>query len=132
MHRIPIYVLVLAVVVAASAMARGGQTTPAEFMKAFAAAANEGQYAALEKFLAADTITWIKSPAGQNLGGIKGLCDQWTKKGTIKDFEIVKEEVQGEVATVTARITYKDGSVLDPDVTRLVKENGAWKIAMGN
>ncbi len=122
---------ILTLVIAAPGSALVFQSTPAEVMKTFASTANEGQYAALEKFLAADTVTWIKSPAGQSAGGVKGICDQWTRKGTIKSFEIVKEEILGDRATVTARILYKDGSVLDPDVTRLIKENGAWKIAMG-
>ncbi len=131
MHRMLRTLSILTLVVAASASARAVQSTPGEVMKAFASAANDGQYSAAEKLVSSGAMAWIKSPAGEAAGGFKGICDQWTKKGTIKSFEIVKEEVVGDSATVTARIVYKDGSVLDPDVTRLVKQDGGWKIAIG-
>jgi len=46
----------------------------------------------------------------------------------LRSIQTEKEDVQGELATVTTLITYTDGTT-QRDVTKLVLEDGAWKIS---
>jgi hypothetical protein len=46
----------------------------------------------------------------------------------IKALDTQKEDVLGETASVSTLITYLDGST-QQDVTKLVLENGSWKIS---
>src|SRR6185503_15401863 len=50
------------------------------------------------------------------------------RNGTIAKVEIVKEEVRGEGAVVTANISFKDGPPLQDDRTELIKEDGSWRL----
>src|SRR5579863_4389964 len=45
------------------------------------------------------------SRGGQRAGGIRGICDQITKNGSITKIVIVKEEIRGEGAVVIADVT---------------------------
>jgi len=58
----------------------------------------------------------------------KHVWDSITRKGTIKDVEILKEEVKGEGATVSFKITYKDGKRVK-FTEDLVKKDGRWKVS---
>jgi hypothetical protein len=64
-------------------------------------------------------------------GGKSVLIEQGTEKiketGGIKDFKIISEDVQGEIATEEFIIIYGNGSK-EENSERLIKEDGKWKI----
>ena len=107
------------------------QNSPGDVAKAFYAAANEGRYSEAEQMLSEDAKNFIKGTLGQMVGGIKGICDQNTRDGTIARVDIQKEEVRGEGATVIAKISFRDGSSKDDDKTSLIREKGSWRITLG-
>jgi hypothetical protein len=104
------------------------QESPSSVVKEFFALANEGKYTDAEKLLSTEFKGALNGVIGQMTGGIKGLCDDVTKNGTLTRVEVVSEEVRGEGATVIAKLHFKDGSTKE-DKTALRKENGKWRIA---
>ena len=107
------------------------QNSPGEVVKSFYLDANAGKYSDAEQLLANDADKAMKGDLGQLAGGFKHICDEETKNGTVVRVDIMKEEIRGEGATVTANITYKDGSTKSNDKTGLIKEKGSWKITLG-
>ena len=90
-------------------------------------------YRAVEK---GDTDTAISLITPEVVGLIgenkirAGLQEQGLKirqKGGIASIELRDEAVVGEIATLTAVLTYGDGSS-DTEKTKLRKMNGEWKI----
>jgi hypothetical protein len=51
------------------------------------------------------------------------------KKGGIESVEIIKEEIEGETATVTHKTTFGNGDE-EEETTELVKVDGQWIISM--
>ncbi|HET9227497.1 MAG TPA: DUF4878 domain-containing protein [Thermoanaerobaculia bacterium] len=111
--------LVLALLVACAGR------TPSSAVKSF--------YRAVEK---GDTDTAISLITPELVGLVgenkirAGLQDQGLKikqKGGISAIEIRDEAVVGEIATLTAVLTFGDGSS-DTEKTKLRKMNGEWKI----
>ena len=125
--------LPLAILILASLFIIGcvpSQKSPGDVVKAFYTAANEGEFSELEETISEATIIALKSHLGQLGGGIKGTCDRISRNGSIIRVEITKEEIRGQGATVTANISFKDGSTKSNDKTNLIKEKGSWKIAL--
>ncbi len=58
---------------------------------------------------------------------LRYFTERIKEKNGIKRFEILKEEVTGEIATVNFQISYGDGSVKADEVD-LVKESGRWRL----
>lgn len=102
--------------------------SPSDVVKDLYSAANEGKYSDAEKLFSQETLNAIKGLLGQMGGGLKGICDENTKNGSITRVEILKEEIRGEGATVIARIYFKDNTTKENDKTSLIKEKGIWKI----
>ena len=118
--------------------------SPSAAVKEFYAAANEGRYSDAEKYLSTEAMAAIKDSSRQLSGAIedqgvkvdfdmtplavKSLCNTITKEGKIKNVEILKEDIRGERATVTARILFADGTSNASDITQLIKEKGQWKV----
>jgi len=65
-----------------------------------------------------------------SFGGVKALCDQNTREGTIQSIATTGEEIRGEGATVITTFTFKDGSKLEGFRAPLLKEKGIWKVAL--
>jgi hypothetical protein len=107
------------------------QKSPGDVVKAYYSTANEGEFSEWEKTISEATRSALKKHLGQLSGGIKGTCGRISRNGSITRVEITKEEIQGENATVTANISFKDGSTKSNDKINLIKEKGSWKIAMG-
>ena len=55
--------------------------------------------------------------------------DKWLETLEDIEFEILSVSEDGDVATVTLRITQKDGEEIDTDEMELKLINGRWKIA---
>jgi len=66
---------------------------------------------------------------GKLMAGLSEETNHIKDKGGVKDIEIINEEITGESARVTARVSYGNGSDKS-DNTKLIKENGAWKITI--
>jgi hypothetical protein len=110
------------------------EKSPSAVVQAFLAAANEGRYSDAQEMLSEGARNVdVNSERGQGAGGIRGICDQITKNGSIAKVVIVKEEIRGEGAVVTADVTFKDGSMVkgDQNPIPLMKEKGAWKLTLG-
>jgi|GEM_PF-6214262 len=81
-----------------------------------------------------DAANLLSSNHIRNRGGIERVKKEITeeawqlkeKKG-FKSFEVEKEEVFGELASVTAKVVLTDGTARIV-TCKLVKEDGAWKI----
>jgi hypothetical protein len=98
-----------------------GSSSPSDVVRKALAKANEGNYSTASEFLTAEARKkeiYSKDP--------KKFWDTITSDGTIKEVEIIKEEVRGEGATVELKITYKDGETVKVK-EELVKEGGSWK-----
>ena len=107
------------------------QKSPGDVVKAYYSAANERKFSEWEETISEATRSALKSHRGQLGGGIKGACARESRNGSIVRVEITKEEIRGESATVTANISFKDGSTKSNDKINLIREKGSWKIALG-
>ncbi len=108
------------------------QKSPGEVVQAFYMAANEGRYSDAKALLSEDLKKTIDGDLGQLHGGIKGVCDKGTKNGTVTKVDIVKQDIRGEGATVTAAVFFKDGSKESEQISQLILESGSWKITGGD
>ncbi len=61
------------------------------------------------------------------VGGLQGGTEDIKKKRGIKTFKIVKEDITGEMATVSFEIIYGNAET-EKDNMKLKKEDGKWKI----
>jgi len=52
-----------------------------------------------------------------------------SKKGGIKNIEILNEDTKGDISNIKFQITYGNGSTTI-DSQKLIKEDGKWKIAV--
>jgi len=103
-----------------------GGGSPSGVVKSALMKANAGKYSEAHEYLSSEMQKAFESGEMK-----KRLWDEITKQGTIKDIEILKEEVRGEGATVSFKITYKDGSVVESEES-LVKEGGKWKVSFSD
>lgn len=100
---------------------------PASTVKAF--------YKETETGKLTEAVERVTGPAVQMMGKEKlkaGLALQTEKikqKGGIKSIEIKSEEINGEMATVEALLTYGDGST-ETDKEKLVKGEKGWLIVV--
>lgn len=103
--------------------------SPSVVVRAAYTAANAGRYTeASGCFIALVRNTVNAMPGGAPVF-TAALWDKTTRNGTIQRIEILKEEVRGEVAKVSFRLHFQDGSTED-HTAHLVKENGVWKIVI--
>ena len=63
------------------------QKSPGDVVKAFYMDANEGKYSDAKALLSDDFKRTIDGDLGQMNGGIKGVCDEASRKGTIAKVE---------------------------------------------
>lgn len=66
---------------------------------------------------------------GKIMAGLAGETNKIKDKGGIKSIEIKNEEINGESARVATRVVYGNGADKNED-TKLIKEDGAWKITI--
>ena len=117
-----------------SASACGGSppalfaSSPGQVAKEVYVAADAGKYSEVEKRLSAAALEAYKGPLGALVGGTKGIWDDETRNGTIAQVEVLKEDVRGEGANVSLKLTFRDGTVRQVE-RPLVKEGGNWKLS---
>lgn len=103
--------------------------SPSDTVVAAYMAANEGKYSEAEAYISSEVLNAMKGGRRVLAGGMKALCDEATRNGTIERIEILREEVRGEGATVYYRLHFEDGSKKESDQD-LIKENGVWKMTI--
>jgi hypothetical protein len=99
----------------------GSPSTPSEAFKTTLLKANQGKYSEID-----DSLSDEGRKFAQALGDRSMMWDVLTRKGTIKNVEVLKEEIRGEGATLRFRLTFKDGGTAEGE-ERFVKEKGVWK-----
>lgn len=103
------------------------QTTPAEIVKAFYKACNDGEYSKAEKLVTKDSLERL---AGVGIAGsLSAYCDDLTEKGTLKKLDVLSEKLRGEGAVVRFKFAYENGST-DEGREALIKRGGVWKIEL--
>lgn len=103
------------------------QTTPAEIVKAFYKACNDGEYSKAEKLVTKDSLERL---AGVGIAGsLSAYCDDLTEKGTLKKLDVLSEKLRGEGAVVRFKFAYENGSA-DEGREALIKRGGVWKIEL--
>jgi hypothetical protein len=86
--------------------------------------ANGGHYSAADEALLPETLTAIKSRIMTQL-----MWDNITKKGTVQNVKVLKEEVRGEGATVRISVEYRDGTSAQVE-EMMSKVQGKWKVSL--
>jgi len=90
-------------------------------------------YGLLEKGKIEDAQKLLSSRVVGQLGtakmraALEAGAQDISKKQGIRDIKVQKEEIQGDLASVTVLITYGNGST-DTENAKLVKERGSWKL----
>ena len=107
------------------------QTTPAEIVKAFYKACNDGEYSKAEKLVTKDSLERL---AGVGIAGsLSAYCDDLTEKGTLKKLDVLSEKLRGELISLQVRaafkFAYENGSA-DEGREALIKRGGVWKIEL--
>ena len=102
--------------------------SPAEVIKTFYFACNNGNYSVAEQFLVPEVNRVLTRHIGAVDGGLREICDEATKQGHLQRVEILQQDVRGEVAKVRYRLYYADGSAIE-DSQGLVAKRWVWKIA---
>ena len=105
------------------------QDSPSAVIRKLYMACNAGEYSKVDDLLSTDLKKMVHEGLGVAAGGIKGICDENSRNGTITSIDVKTETIRGEGATVIIDIHFKDNSVKSNDDNQLVKENGAWKVS---
>jgi Domain of unknown function (DUF4878) len=119
-HRLAIG-LVLLSTVACSALSPGPAATVSRFYRHL----EKGEIEDAQKLLSSKLVGRLG--ADKLRSGLGAAAGEISGKQGIRNLEVQKEEVQGELATVTVLIAFGDGST-KTDNSKLVKEQGAWKL----
>ncbi len=103
------------------------QDKPSAVVKKMYMACNTGEYSTAAGFLTAATKKFVNDMAVVE-GGMKGACDQGSRRGTITSIELKSESIRTLGATVVVDIHFKDSSVKKNDTNELIEDNGIWKV----
>ena len=91
-------------------------------------AANEGRYSDVEQLLTEPALEVYRSTLWAMAGGTKGIWDSETHNGTLANVEVLGEDIRGEGATVSVRLTFNDGEIIEVD-RPLLLEGGSWRLS---
>jgi hypothetical protein len=108
-----------------------GQETPSEAIKALYKAANEGRYSEANGYISSDIRDFIDLFSTLfELDTGEYEKDMWvalTRNGTVKEIEILKEDVRGKYALVNWIVHFENGET-EEMIEMMVKEDGKWKM----
>jgi hypothetical protein len=102
--------------------------TPAEVIKTFYCACNNGNYSVAERLLVPEANRVLSRHIGAVDGGLRGICDEETNQGHLQRVGVLQQEVHGELAQVRYMLYYADGSTTE-ESQGLVLRRWGWKIA---
>lgn len=122
--------LMLALVLTISGLAAAAQSgadssaamTPGQVVRAFYVAAAENRPPEARRHMSPALIATLPQS-----GGLAKVCADRIGPVAMRGVQIVREQVDGNAATVSLRLHLVDGSTKDQQET-LVKENGEWKV----
>ncbi len=100
------------------------KNSPSDLVKKYFASCNSDEYSKAEETLATDAKKLIHG--GLVSGGLRGMCEEASRDGTIDSVEIKSETIRGEGATVVVLIRRDRSS--RADFLQTIKEDGSWKI----
>jgi hypothetical protein len=107
------------------------QETPSQAVKAFYMAANEGRYSEANGYISSDVRELLDSFSTlMEVDTYEFKKYFWvvlTRNGTVKEIEILKEDVRGEYALVDWIIHFENGET-EEMIEMMVKEDGQWKL----
>lgn len=103
------------------------QTTPAEIVKAFYKACNDGKYLKAERLVTKDSLERLADVGLAN--SLSAYCADLTERGTLKNVHVLSEKVRGEGAVVRFKFVYENGSD-DEGREALIRRGGVWKIEL--
>jgi len=102
-----------------------GALAASKALKAFYTFCNEGRYPDAEALL----HSFLRSQLGR-VGGMKAVCDPNTRNRTLASVDVTSATATGSRALVIARLTFKDGAVIERDSTTLRQEAGGWVVTV--
>ena len=123
-------VIMLALVFSISGLGAAAQSgansspamTPGQVVRAFYVAAAENRLPEARRHMSPALIATLPQS-----GGLAKVCADRIGPVAMRGVQIVREQVDGDAATVSLRLHLVDGSTKDQQET-LVQENGEWKI----
>lgn len=101
--------------------------SPSNVVREFMRLANAGKSFDAAKLLDDGTSKFLEI-----FEALAPLINDWTKRGTVADFAVFREVIEGQKAVVYARIVYEDATTVENDRTLLVLRDGRWKITIYN
>lgn len=104
-----------------------GSESPSDVVTAVYTAANDGNTAEVNKHLSAPEPAAIEMMGILASGGKQQPWKPSVKQGSLKSIEILSEEKTTYRATVSFRLTFKNGKTQEHQL-QLFKEAGYWKI----
>lgn len=102
---------------------------PADTVKSFHKHVANGEVEKASEMMSGEIVEMIGEEKLQ-----AGLAEQTKtirEMGGIESFDILSEEVNGQVATVTYKVTYGNGDI-EEDEADLMKIDGKWRFSMGD
>ncbi len=103
-----------------------GATTPAGTVRKFYGSLQEGN---AEKALSFVSQSFVDTLGREKLlVGLESTIGEIKTKGGIKSIKITDESIDGEAANVSSVVVFGNGEE-SADTTKLIKENGSWKLA---
>lgn len=110
--------------------------SPGEVVKAALMAANQGHYAAADRYLSIGALRTARE-LRRSTRDVRDPWSWWTKDGTIQRVEIVGEEMHewhgrnwAKVMFVSYKVYFADGTT-DQSSFEMKQEDGIWKIHFG-
>ena len=103
----------------------GCSSSPDGAVKGFLKALDKGKIDEAMGYLSTSALSTLGRDKWQSV--LASAADEIQSKGGISSVDITDKKVHGDIATVTVKITYGDGSS-EVNTIDLIKENGDWKI----
>jgi hypothetical protein len=100
-------------------------SSPSSAVKAFYEAVSNGKTEDAMSLLSQQTINTIGE--AKLRAGIQEASRKMATRGGLKDLVITSEQLQGDVATITALLKYGNGTE-ETEKEQLVKEKGGWRL----
>ena len=101
--------------------------SPGDVVKQIYDLANKGKYTEIENYLSEELL--LTYTRNLRVGGGAEVWRKPTQNQTLEKLEILKEEIDGDEATVLFTKFFQDGST-QQGVEDLIKVGGAWKLTL--
>jgi hypothetical protein len=121
----PKYLLSVLILILVATMLTGCSAGPDKTVQKFFTALDKGKVSEATGYLSSATLSSLGMDKWQ--GALMEASNGFAEYGGIRSVKILEQDVQGDTARITFRITMGDGSE-EVDTMDLVRENGDWKI----